>query len=571
MGESFAELFQQSLENTKMRAGDIVSGTVVSVDEKFILINVGLKSEGVVPIEQFKNPDGTLDVALGDTVDVIIESIADESGETRLSYEKAKRAAAWLKLVEIFNNNETVSGYISGRIKGGFAVDLQSVKAFLPGSLIDVRPVSDTDYLIGTTCDFKIIKVDELRNNIVVSRRAVIEQESSAERVKLLDTLEEGQIVKGVVKNLTDYGAFVDIGGIDGLLHITDIAWRRVKHPSDALKVGQEVEVAVLKFDREKSRLSLGMKQLNADPWMDIKKRYPEGTKLAGKVTNITDYGCFVEIENGVEGLVHMSEMDWTNKNIHPSKIVQLGQEVEVVVLEIDSDRRRISLGMKQVQENPWKSFEQNHKVGDKIRGTIRSITDFGIFIGLSGSIDGLVHLSDISWDQPGEEAIRSFKKGDEVEAVVLAIDPERERISLGIKQLITNPYNDYVEANPKGASVKGKVIEVDAKQAILELAENVYGRLRDSDFIDNESVDLSTKLNVGDELETRIVGFNNKDRLIYLSARTGTDSAAKSKKPNKIERPNKQNSLKTTFGDIFKHKIVSATNQESTGEDSKF
>ena len=456
MTESFAQLFEQSLANQRIRPGMILTGLVVDVTDDVVIVNVGLKSEAVIPLEQFKNERGELEVKAGDMVEVALDSVEDGTGETRLSREKAKRARTWTRLEEAFNDAEIVTGVITGRVKGGFTVEIENVRAFLPGSLVDVRPVRDTSYLEGKPLEFKVIKLDQKRNNVVVSRRAVVEQEFSAERSALMDNLQEGAVVRGAVKNLTDYGAFVDLGGIDGLLHITDMAWKRVKHPSEVVKVGDEIEVRILKFDRERSRVSLGLKQLGADPWENIARRYPPNTRVFGKVTNIADYGAFVEIEDGVEGLVHVSEMDWTNKNVNPAKVVHTGQEVEVMVLDVDEERRRISLGLKQCQANPWKEFAENYNRGDKVGGQIKSITDFGIFIGLPGNIDGLVHLSDISWDMPGEEAVRNYQKGQQVEAMVLSIDPERERISLGIKQLAKDPFSAYIAENPKGTHRQG-------------------------------------------------------------------------------------------------------------------
>lgn len=548
MSENFAELFQQSLENTKMRSGDIVRGTVVSIDNKFILVDVGLKSEGVVPREQFTLPDGTLQVAVGDEVEVAVETPTDDYGETRLSRDRAKRAATWQRLVDAHNKNETILGYVVGKVKGGFTVEIDGVRAFLPGSLIDVRPLSDTSSFEGSETEFKIIKVDEKRNNIVVSRRAVIQAENSAERSKVLENIEEGQTVKGIVKNLTDYGAFVDLGGVDGLLHITDISWKRVKHPSEVLKVGQEIEAVVLKFDRERSRVSLGIKQLHKDPWADLKARYPEGHRLRGKVTNLTDYGCFVEIEDGVEGLVHMSEMDWTNKNVHPSKLVTVGDEVDVIVLEIDEERRRISLGMKQCSDNPWAKFAEEHQKGEHVKGAIKSITDFGIFIGLNGNIDGLVHLSDISWDVPGEQAIREYKKGDELEAIILAIDPERERISLGIKQMQDDPFTNYATAHPKGAIVKGTITAVDEKQATVHLAEEVEGRIKAAEVAPEKVTDVREYLKEGDEIEAKVVSINHRDRMISLSM--------KARNVDDIKNQMDDDAPRATLGDLLKEQI---------------
>ncbi|HYC10594.1 MAG TPA: 30S ribosomal protein S1 [Steroidobacteraceae bacterium] len=518
MTESFAQLFEQSLANQRIRPGMILTGLVVDVTSDVVIVNVGLKSEAVIPLEQFKNERGEVEVKAGDQVEVALDSVEDGTGETRLSREKAKRARTWTRLEEAFNKSEIVSGVITGRVKGGFTVEIENVRAFLPGSLVDVRPVRDTSYLEGKPLEFKVIKLDQKRNNVVVSRRAVVEQEFSAERSALMDNLQEGAVVRGTVKNLTDYGAFVDLGGIDGLLHITDMAWKRVKHPSEVVKVGDEVEVRILKFDRERSRVSLGLKQLGADPWQNIARRYPPGTRVFGKVTNIADYGAFVEIEDGVEGLVHVSEMDWTNKNVNPAKVVHTGQEVEVMVLDVDEERRRISLGLKQCQANPWKEFAENYNRGDKVAGQIKSITDFGIFIGLPGNIDGLVHLSDISWDQPGEEAVRNYQKGQQLEAMVLSIDPERERISLGIKQLAKDPFSAYIADNPKGTIVKGVVKEVDARGAVIDLGNGIEGQLRASELGRDRVEDARAVLKVGEEVEAKFTGVDRKSRTISLS-----------------------------------------------------
>jgi len=521
MSESFAELFEESLNNTNLQPGTIVIGTVVDIDGDFVIVNAGLKSEGVIPASQFMDNDGNIEVAVGDQVEVSLDAVEDGSGATRLSREKAKRHHAWQKLEKAFENEEIVTGRINGKVKGGFTVELDQIRAFLPGSLVDVRPVRDTAYLEGKDLEFKVIKLDQKRNNVVVSRRAVVEQEYSEEREKLLEGLAEGQIVKGVVKNLTDYGAFVDLGGIDGLLHITDMAWKRVKHPSEVVEIGDEIDVKVLKFDRDKMRVSLGLKQMGEDPWVNITRRYPENTRLFGKVTNIADYGAFVEIEDGVEGLVHVSEMDWTNKNVHPSKVVQLGQEVEVVVLDIDEERRRISLGMKQCQANPWEDFGEHFKKGDHVSGTIKSITDFGIFIGLDGGIDGLVHLSDISWDDTGEDVIRNYKKGQELETVVLAVDPERERISLGIKQLDKDPFSTWLATHDKGSVVTGTVREVDAKGAVIDLGEEgVEGYLRASDLARDRVEDARSVLKEGESIEAKFMGVDRKNRTISLSVK---------------------------------------------------
>ncbi|MGE8211767.1 MAG: 30S ribosomal protein S1 [Stenotrophomonas rhizophila] len=526
MTESFAELFEASQANlAKLKPGAIVSGTVVEVRGDVVVINAGLKSEGIVPIEQFRNDAGEIDVAEGDIVKVALDSIENGFGETVLSREKAKRAMVWDELEEALEKNETITGRISGKVKGGFTVDIKDVRAFLPGSLVDVRPVRDPAYLEGKELEFKLIKLDRKRNNVVVSRRAVVESEHSEEREQLMDKLQEGAILKGVVKNLTDYGAFVDLGGIDGLLHITDMAWKRVRHPSEVVNVGDELDVRVLKFDRERNRVSLGLKQLGEDPWDNIARRYPANSRVFGKVSNVTDYGAFVEIEPGVEGLVHVSEMDWTNKNVNPSKVVQVGDEVEVMVLDVDEERRRISLGMKQVAANPWETFAATHKKGDKVSGQIKSITDFGIFIGLDGGIDGLVHLSDISWATTGEDIVRNFKKGDNLDAVVLAVDPERERISLGVKQLEQDPFGQYMATNPKGSKVEGVVKEVDAKGAIIELSDGIEGYVAARD-IANERVDDATQhLKVGDKVEAKFVGMDRKGRTLQLSIKAKDDA----------------------------------------------
>jgi small subunit ribosomal protein S1 len=518
MTESFAELFEQSLANQRIRPGMILTGLVVDVTSDVVIVNVGLKSEAVIPLDQFKNERGEVEVKAGDSVEVALDSVEDGTGETRLSREKAKRARTWTRLEESFNKSEIVTGVITGRVKGGFTVEIENVRAFLPGSLVDVRPVRDTSYLEGKPLEFKVIKLDQKRTNVVVSRRAVVEQEFSAERSALMENLQEGAVVRGTVKNLTDYGAFVDLGGIDGLLHITDMAWKRVKHPSEVVKVGDEIDVRILKFDRERSRVSLGLKQLGADPWENISRRYPPHTRVFGKVTNIADYGAFVEIEDGVEGLVHVSEMDWTNKNVNPAKVVHTGQEVEVMVLDVDEERRRISLGLKQCKANPWKEFAENYNRGDKVSGQIKSITDFGIFIGLPGNIDGLVHLSDISWDQPGEEAVRNYQKAQQLEAMVLSIDPERERISLGIKQLAKDPFSAYIAENPKGTIVRGLVKEVDARGAIIDLGNGIEGQLRASELGRDRVEDARAVLKVGEEVEAKFTGVDRKSRTISLS-----------------------------------------------------
>ena len=516
MSESFAELFEQSLASQRIKPGQILSGLIVSVGPDFVVVNVGLKSEAVIEVEQFKNEKGEIEAVVGEMVEVALDSVEDGTGATRLSREKAKRARTWTRLEVAFNDQAIVQGIINGRVKGGFTVEIENVRAFLPGSLVDVRPVRDPSYLEGKVLEFKVIKLDQKRNNVVVSRRAVVEQEYSAERSALLDNLQEGAIVKGSVKNLTDYGAFVDLGGIDGLLHITDMAWKRVKHPSEVVKVGDEIDVRILKFDRERQRVSLGIKQLGADPWQHIARRYPAESRIWGKVTNIADYGCFVEIEEGVEGLVHVSEMDWTNKNVNPGKVVQVGEEVEVI--DIDEERRRISLGLKQCKPNPWKEFSENYNRGDRVSGLIKSITDFGIFIGLAGGIDGLVHLSDISWDAPGEEAVRNYAKGANLEAMVLSIDPERERISLGIKQMAKDPFSGYLAEHPKGSIVRGVVREVDARGAVIDLEGGVEGYLRASELARDRVEDARSVLKVGEEIEARFTGVDRKTRSIALS-----------------------------------------------------
>ena len=528
MTESFAQLFEESLKEIETRPGSIVRGVVVAIDKDVVLVDAGLKSESAIPAEQFKNAQGELEIQVGDEVDVALDAVEDGFGETLLSREKAKRHEAWITLEKAYEEAETVVGVINGKVKGGFTVELNGIRAFLPGSLVDVRPVRDTLHLEGKELEFKVIKLDQKRNNVVVSRRAVIESENSAERDQLLENLQEGMEVKGIVKNLTDYGAFVDLGGVDGLLHITDMAWKRVKHPSEIVNVGDEITVKVLKFDRERTRVSLGLKQLGEDPWVAIAKRYPEGTKLTGRVTNLTDYGCFVEIEEGVEGLVHVSEMDWTNKNIHPSKVVNVGDVVEVMVLDIDEERRRISLGLKQCKNNPWQQFAETHNKGDRVEGKIKSITDFGIFIGLDGGIDGLVHLSDISWNVAGEEAVREYKKGDEIAAVVLQVDAERERISLGVKQLAEDPFNNWVALNKKGAIVNGKVTAVDAKGATVELADGVEGYLRASEASRDRVEDATLVLNVGDDVEAKFTGVDRKNRAISLSVRAKDEADEK-------------------------------------------
>ena len=554
MSESFKELFEQSIIGAQFYPGAIISAKVIGIDDDYVTLNAGLKSEGIVAIEEFHDLNGNLEINVGDIVEVALDSVEDGYGETLLSREKAKRQEAWRKLSKSHESNETVTGLISGKVKGGFTVEIGTIRAFLPGSLVDVRPVRDPSYLEGKELEFKVIKMDLKRNNIVVSRRAVVEEESSADRQALLDSLHDGQVLNGIVKNLTDYGAFIDLGGIDGLLHITDISWKRVKHPSELLTVGQDVRVKVLSFDSERNRVSLGMKQLGNDPWVDLVERYPIGRRLEGKVTNITDYGCFVEIEEGVEGLVHMSEMDWTNKNVHPSKVVSLGDVREVMVLEIDEERRRISLGMKQCVGNPWQNFSQGHSKGQKVSGKIRSITDFGIFIGLDGDIDGLVHLSDISWTIAGEEAVKSFKKGQELEAIILAIDAERERISLGLKQLEGDNFSSYVDEFVKGTVVKGKVSSVDAKTVTVELAEDVFGTIRANDLSDDKVDDATTIVKEGDEIEAKIINVDRKNRTISLSvkAKDAQDQADAIKKYSRSG-----GEVATTLGDLLKEKMA--------------
>ena len=553
MTESFAELFEQSLNDTQMQPGAIVLGTVVDIRDDTVVVNAGLKSEGIIPIEQFRNDDGELEVQVGDEVEVALDTVEDGFGETRLSREKAKRMRVWTQLEQAFESDEAVQGTISGKVKGGFTVDIGEIRAFLPGSLVDVRPVRDAGYLEGKELEFKVIKLDRRRNNVVVSRRAVVESEYSAEREALLENLQEGQVVTGVVKNLTDYGAFLDLGGIDGLLHITDMAWKRVKHPSEVVEVGTEIQVKVLKFDRERNRVSLGLKQLGEDPWVDITRRYPVGHRMYGVVTNIADYGCFVEIEEGVEGLVHVSEMDWTNKNVNPGKMVTLGQEVEVMVLDIDEERRRISLGMKQCTSNPWEDFAATHNKNDRVKGKIKSITDFGIFIGLDGNIDGLVHLSDISWNLPGEEAVRDYRKGQEVEAVVLAVDAERERISLGIKQLDKDPFSNFVAENPKGSIVKGQISSVDSKGAVIDLGNGVEGTLRVSEISRERIDDARSVLKVGDEVEAKFINVDKKNRAITLSIKA-KEQAEEAEVLQDYTRTSSSGT--TTLGDILKEQM---------------
>lgn len=557
MSESFAELFEESLKTVDMVPGTIVTGVVIDIDQDWVTVHAGLKSEGVIPAAQFLNEKGELDLTIGDEVQVALETVEDGFGETRLSREKAKRAESWKVLEAAHEEEEVITGVINGKVKGGFTVDVAGIRAFLPGSLVDVRPVRETAHLEGKELEFKVIKLDQKRNNVVVSRRAVMEQTNSEEREELLATLQEGQAVKGIVKNLTDYGAFVDLGGVDGLLHITDMAWKRIKHPSEIVAVGDEIEVKVLKFDRERNRVSLGLKQLGEDPWAAITQRYPEGAKVKATVTNLTDYGCFAEIEEGVEGLVHVSEMDWTNKNIHPSKVVNLGDEVEVMILDIDEERRRISLGIKQCQENPWDAFSSQFSKGDRITGKIKSITDFGIFIGLDGGIDGLVHLSDISWNEAGEEAVRKYKKGDELETVVLAIDPERERISLGIKQLDEDPFSVYVTNNDKGSIVTGIIKSVDAKEAVIGLADDVEGTLKASEISRDKVEDARNALKEGEEVEAKITNVDRKNRTIILSIKAkDTDEEKQAIKDHSAKQA--EHAAPATLGDLIKAEMES-------------
>ena len=555
MSESFAELFEESLKEIDMQPGSIVQGTVVDIDHDWVTVNAGLKSEGIIPVSQFYDEKGELHLQIGDVVDVALDAVEDGFGETRLSREKAKRAEAWKELEKAFEKDEVVKGVINGKVKGGFTVDLSGIRAFLPGSLVDVRPVRDTAHLENKELEFKVIKLDQKRNNVVVSRRAVLEAENSAEREALLQTLTEGLEIKGIVKNLTDYGAFVDLGGVDGLLHITDMAWKRIKHPSEIVGVGDEINVKVLKFDRERNRVSLGLKQLGEDPWVDIKQRYPESAKVTARVTNLTDYGCFAELEEGVEGLVHVSEMDWTNKNIHPSKVVQVGDDIEVMVLDIDEERRRISLGIKQCHPNPWEEFSANYNKGDRISGKIKSITDFGIFIGLDGGIDGLVHLSDISWSEAGEEAVRQYKKGEEVETVILSVDPERERISLGIKQLESDPFAEFVQLNDKGSIVKGTVKAVDAKAATITLNEDVEATLKASEISRDKVEDARNVLNEGEEVEAKIISIDRKNRVINLSIKS-KDVDDEKQAMRDVREKTAEQAGPTTIGDLIKEQM---------------
>ncbi len=558
MSESFAELFEESLLTVEMAPGSIVTGVVIDIDKDWVTVHAGLKSEGVIATEEFFDDNGELAVAIGDEVQVSLETVEDGFGATKLSREKARRAESWIALEAAQAADEVVIGIINGKVKGGFTVDLNGLRAFLPGSLVDVRPMRETSHLEDKPLEFKVIKLDQKRNNVVVSRRAVMEAINSSEREELLNNLEEGVTLKGVVKNLTDYGAFVDLGGIDGLLHITDMSWKRIKHPSEVVNVGDDIDVKVLKFDRERNRVSLGMKQMGEDPWSDIKGRYPEKVKVKATVTNLTDYGCFAELEDGVEGLVHVSEMDWTNKNVHPSKVVQVGEEIEVMVLDIDEERRRISLGMKQCFTNPWDDFGGQHAKGDKISGTIKSITDFGIFIGLDGGIDGLVHLSDISWNETGEDVVRNYKKGDELETVILAIDSERERISLGIKQLADDPFSNFIAENEKGGLIKGVVKEVDVKFATITLSEDIEGMLKASEVSQDKVEDVRSVLKVGDEIEARVVGTDRKNRVINLSIKAKDMAAEKAAVQDHKKQESDNAATPTTIGDLIKAQMES-------------
>ena len=559
MSESFAELFEESFASQQLKSGAIITGTVVAVNDDVVMISAGLKSEAVIPIEQFQNEQGESNVSVGDEFEVALDAVEDGFGETKLSREKAVRARTWIELEKSFEKSEVVTGIINGRVKGGFTVEIDNVRAFLPGSLVDVRPVRDPAYLEGKSLEFKVIKLDQRRNNVVVSRRAVVEQEYSAEREQLLESLQEGKTVKGIVKNLTDYGAFVDLGGIDGLLHITDMAWKRVKHPSEVVNVGEEIDVKILKFDRERQRVSLGIKQLGDDPWHDLARRYPPNSRLFGKITNIADYGCFVEIEEGVEGLVHVSEMDWTNKNVNPAKVVQIGEEVEVLVIEIDEERRRISLGIKQCKSNPWAEFSTTVNRGDKVSGQIKSITDFGIFIGLDGGIDGLVHLSDISWEVPGEEAVRNYAKGQEIEAWVLAIDSERERISLGIKQMDKDPFSGWLAEHPKNTVVKGLVTEVDARGATVDLGDGVFGSLRASELAMGRVEDARTMIKIGDEVEAKFTNVDRKNRTVALSIKA-KEVHEEAEALSSYKSETAASSSGTTLGELLKEKMSGGT-----------
>ena len=554
MSESFAELFEESFASKNIKPGTIINGTIVEINTDVVVVSAGLKSEAVIPIDQFQSEKN--DISVGDEIEVALDAVEDGFGETRLSREKAVRARSWINLQEAHDKDEVIEGLISSRVKGGFTVEIESIRAFLPGSLVDVRPVRDPSYLEGKTLEFKVIKLDKQRNNIVVSRKAVVESEYSAERSELLESIQEGITVKGIIKNLTDYGAFVDLGGIDGLLHITDMAWKRVKHPSEIVNVGDEVDVKILKYEREKQRVSLGIKQLGEDPWHAIKNRYPVNTKLLGKITNIADYGCFVEIEEGVEGLVHVSEMDWTNRNVNPAKLVVVGQEVEVMVLEIDEERRRISLGVKQCQKNPWAEFSEKVKKGDTVNGQIKSITDFGVFIGLEGGIDGLVHLSDLSWDVSGEEAVHNYKKGQEIKAIVLAIDSERERISLGIKQLNEDPFTQWLSEHPKNSLIKGQVAEVEAQSILIDIGEGVKGSMHVSELSKERMDDARNVVKIGDDIEAKIINIDRKNRLVSLSIKAKEEHEEKEALSSYQNDSSTASSGTTTLGELLKEKM---------------
>ena len=562
MAESFTDLFEESLNTIEMAPGSIVTGTVVDIDSEVVTVHAGLKSEGVIPRSQFVNERGEFSLEIGDQVKVAMEAVDDGWGATRLSREKARRAECWDMLEDAFDNSKVVQGVMNGRVKGGFTVDINDIRAFLPGSLVDVRPLRETAHLEGRPLDFKVIKLDQKRNNVVVSRRAVLEQENSAEREELLASLQEGQEIKGIVKNLTDYGAFVDLGGVDGLLHITDMAWRRIRHPSEVVTVGDEVQIKILKFDREKNRVSLGMKQLGDDPWVDLTRRYPEGTRVSATVTNLTDYGCFAEIEEGVEGLVHVSEMDWTNKNVHPSKVVAVGDQVEVMVLDINEERRRISLGIKQCRANPWDEFAATCARGQRIEGRIKSITDFGIFIGLQGGIDGLVHLSDISWTEPGETAVRRYRKGEEIGTVILAIDAERERISLGIKQLDQDAFTDYVNENVSGSIVTGEVITVEQREAVIRLASEVEGSLKAAEISQERTDDVRNVLKPGDEVSVKIVNVDRKNRYLGLSIKAKEHDDERANLREHRHREADRLRGPTTLGDLIKRQMDKGADQ---------
>lgn len=567
MSESFEQLFEESYQHVEMEPGSIITGTIVDIDDDYVTINVGLKSEGVVPRGQFETNDGEFELQIGDVVKVAMEVIDDGFGETRISREKAKRAETWERLERAFENKDAITGILNGKVKGGFTVDIDDVRAFLPGSLVDIRPIRDTTHLEGRPLEYQVIKLDHRRNNVVVSRKAILEQEFSVEREALLASLEEGQVIEGVVKNLTDYGAFVDLGGIDGLLHVTDMAWRRIRHPSEVVKVGDSITVKVLRFEPDKTRVSLGTKQLGDDPWVNISRRYPSGTKVNATVTNITDYGCFAEIEPGVEGLVHVSEMDWTNRNVIPSKVVTIGDEVEVMVLHIDEDQRRVSLGIKQCRDNPWELFNKNHKVGEVVRGNVKSITDFGIFVGLDGNVDGLVHLSDMSWNEPGDVVVRRFSKGEEVEAVILAIDVDHQRIGLGIKQLENDAFTDYTKENKKNSIVTGEVIEVEAKEALIRLADGVDGIIRVAEIGSDPVEDARYALKAGDEIDVKIINVDVRNRNIWLSIKAKEEQHEKEAHREYQRRQAKTESAASTLGDLIKSQIERSATEKDPAE----